>query len=227
MELAAQIESQGYALVGGVLSEASAAVLRSQMGSVIPKGRRAGSRRLLAEPEIRCLATSGRAIEIARAVLGDGTRAVRGILFDKQPAANWSLPYHQDRAIAVSERLELPGFIGWSVKEGVPHVLPPASVMEQMLAIRIHLDDCPPDNAPLRVSPGTHRLGIVAKSDVPAIVREYGEVVCTCSAGDALVMRPLLLHASAAATAPGHRRVLHIEYSGADLPGGLEWFEDV
>ena len=199
--------------------------LRSTLEPLISDGR-AGSRRLLAVPEIQSLASSGKAIEVARAVLGEQARAVRGILFDKQPAANWSLPYHQDRAIAVSKRLELPGFIGWSIKEGVPHVLPPASVLEQMLAIRIHLDDCPADNAPLRVSPGTHRLGILDKSDIPSVVAEHGEVVCSCLAGDALVLRPLLLHASSAAASPGHRRVLHIEYSGADLPGGLEWFED-
>lgn len=162
-----------------------------------------------------------------REVLGEGARAVRGILFDKRPEANWSLPYHQDRAIAVSEKLEMPGFIGWSVKEGVPHVLPPASVLEQMIAVRIHLDDCPEDNAPLRVSPGTHRLGILNKSEIPSVVEEHGEVVCTCSEGDALVMRPLLLHASSAAASPDHRRVLHIEYAGVDLPGGLEWFECV
>ena len=169
---------------------------------------------------------SGKVLEIACAVLGERARAVRGILFDKHPAANWSLPYHQDRAIAVNAKLQVPGFIGWSVKEDVPHVLPPASVLEQMIAVRIHLDDCPAENAPLRVAPGTHRLGIVDKSQVAAIVAEHGEVVCTCDAGDALVMRPLLLHASSAASSPEHRRVLHIEYAGVDLPGGLEWFEE-
>ena len=48
-------------------------------------------------------------------------------------------------------------------------------------------------------------------------------VVCDAAAGDALIMCPLLLHASSPADAPRHRRVLHIEYTGTDLPGGLEW----
>jgi hypothetical protein len=34
-----------------------------------------------------------------------------------------------------------------------------------------------------------------------------------------------LLHASSAATEPGHRRVMHIEYACEPLPAGLEWFE--
>ena len=45
------------------------------------------------------------------------------------------------------------------------------------------------------------------------------------SAGDALLMRPLLLHASGRSTSPRHRRVLHIEYAAFALPQGLHWHE--
>jgi len=41
--------------------------------------------------------------------------------------------------------------------------------------------------------------------------------------GGALLMRPLLLHASSPALEPGHRRVIHIEYSNCALATGLEW----
>jgi hypothetical protein len=37
-------------------------------------------------------------------------------------------------------------------------------------------------------------------------------------------MRPLLLHASASARVPGHRRVIHLEYAAESLPDGLEWY---
>ena len=103
-------------------------------------------------------------------------------------------------------------------------MLPPAPVLEGMLTMRIHLDDCTPENAPLRVSPRTHLLGIIDKREIADVVRCGGEVVCTCRAGDALLVRPLLLHASSAAITPAHRRVVHIEYSASSLPGGLEWF---
>jgi hypothetical protein len=39
-------------------------------------------------------------------------------------------------------------------------------------------------------------------------------------------MRPLLLHASSPSINPQHRRVIHIEYTGVDLPHELEWFEE-
>ncbi|MHB1556192.1 MAG: phytanoyl-CoA dioxygenase family protein, partial [Isosphaeraceae bacterium] len=65
--------------------------------------------------------------------------------------------------------------------------------------------------APAEVSAWTGRSGVLA---VDAIV----------PAGGAVVMRPLLLHASSARTGPGRRRVIHLEYAAEELPGGLEWY---
>ena len=44
-------------------------------------------------------------------------------------------------------------------------------------------------------------------------------------AGDIVLMRPLLVHASSASNAPMHRRVVHIEYATCELPGDLQWAE--
>jgi len=57
------------------------------------------------------------------------------------------------------------------------------------------------------------------------LVTETPAEVCSVGCGGALVMRPLVLHASSAATAPTHRRVIHIEYSPVELPDGLQWQE--
>ena len=53
----------------------------------------------------------------------------------------------------------------------------------------------------------------------------HGVVTCNVAQGGVMLMRPLLLHASSAAADPSHRRVLHLEYSAADLPGGLRWHD--
>lgn len=222
--LAELVHVDGYGIARGVVDDRLCEILRQAVTGVIPGNKRAGTRSLLAVPAIRELATSGAAFELVTRVLGHGARPVRGILFDKQPGANWDLGWHQDRAIAVREKRDAPGFVGWSIKEGVTHVLPPAFVLEEMLAVRIHLDDCGLDNGPLRVSPGTHRHGLIEKSQMRRQVEDHGETVCPCQVGDVLIMRPLLLHASSASVAPCHRRVVHIEYAACDLPFGLEWF---
>jgi ectoine hydroxylase-related dioxygenase (phytanoyl-CoA dioxygenase family) len=151
-------------------------------------------------------------------------RAVRGIFFDKPRGANWPVAWHQDLTIAVSEKRNIDGWTGWSLKNGINHVQPPAPFLEQMLAVRLHLDDCGPDNGPLRVRPGTHRMGRLAREAIDAFGDKHEEAVCGARRGDALMMRPLLLHASSAATNPSHRRVIHLEFAPPDLlPDGLEW----
>lgn len=148
---------------------------------------------------------------------------VRAILFDKVQGGNWRVGWHQDQMIPVRERIDTPGFTAWSEKAGVPHVRPPAGVLEGMLTIRLHLDDCGPENGPLQVLPGSHRHGFLASDSVKQRLAKQETVSCTATRGDALLMRPLLLHASSKAISPSHRRVLHIEYACERLPGELEW----
>jgi len=107
----------------------------------------------------------------------------------------------------------------------VLHAYAPASVLENMLTVRLHLDSCGRDNGALRVLPGTHLYGRLNSAQVAEIRTRLAETVCEVDSGAALLMRPLLLHASSAAESPEHRRVIHIEYANAPLPDGLEWRE--
>jgi hypothetical protein len=178
-------------------------------------------------PEVRRLAGSPALLGLVDSVLGPGSFAVRGLLFDKTEGANWGVPWHQDLTIAVRRRVESPGYGPWTIKVGITHVRPPIGVLEGMLTLRVHLDDCGQGRGPLRVLPGSHRGG---RLDVEATRRrhEHGPAVdCLVTRGGVLMMRPLLLHASSAATEPRRRRVLHLEYAVSPLPGGVEWFESV
>jgi ectoine hydroxylase-related dioxygenase (phytanoyl-CoA dioxygenase family) len=151
---------------------------------------------------------------------------VRGIFFDKTPDANWKVPYHQDLSIAVKGKAEVEGFGPWSEKAGAVHVQPPAEVLEKMLTIRIHLDDTDETNGSLRVIPGSHQLGKIESSQVGPHV-ERGEVTVPVPEGGAMLMRPLLLHASSPAQNARHRRVIHLEFAATELPGRLEWLNRV
>lgn len=163
--------------------------------------------------------------ELLRPVLGAAAFPVRALFFDKLTGANWQVGWHQDLSIAVTERVEVPGFTGWSVKQGVTHVQPPAIVLENMLTIRVHLDDCVEDNGPLRVLRGSHKQGRLSDAQIEKWRQTAEEVTCLVPNGGALLMRPLLLHASAPAKNPRHRRVIHLEYAAHPLPDGLQWFE--
>lgn len=171
---------------------------------------------LVRHPAIRKVVVDG---------LGPGAFAVRGRLFDKQVSANWKVAWHQDLTVCVREERPVPGYGPWAVKAGVPHVQPPIEVLEQMLAVRVHLDACGVDNGPLRVIPGSHRRGRLGPFKIKRLRASGREVTCVVERGGLLLMRPLLLHASAPAARPSHRRVVHIEFACCELAGGLEWAE--
>lgn len=92
-----------------------------------------------------------------------------------------------------------------------------------MITLRVHLDDVTPDNAPLLIAPGSHKLGQVRESEVDAVVARSGVHVCLANAGDVWLYATPILHASAAATEPDRRRVLQIDFSADSLPEGLSW----
>jgi ectoine hydroxylase-related dioxygenase (phytanoyl-CoA dioxygenase family) len=94
-----------------------------------------------------------------------------------------------------------------------------------MLAVRVHLDDCGEENGPLRVIPKSHVHGLLTNAEILAYPKDA--INCTAQRGDAILMRPLLLHASSAVTEPKNRRVVHIEFAADDLPDGIEWKERV
>ena len=104
---------------------------------------------------------------------------------------------------------------------------PPLSLLESLVAVRVHLNECGPGAGPLRVVPGSHRHGRLSKSEARHQQQTKGEFECFVKRGDALLMRPLLLHASSKATAPSRRRVLHFLFGPAELPHALRWHNAV
>jgi len=150
------------------------------------------------------------------------------MLFDKIPEANWKVGWHQDTLVAVRDvesraRKQAVGFGAWSEKAGVLHVRPPVEVLQRMISIRLHLDDCSEENGPLRVLSATHRHGILDDAHLQKEI-EQGEpfaVTCTAQRGAMLVMKPLLLHASSPSISAAHRRVIHVDFATETLPGGL------
>jgi ectoine hydroxylase-related dioxygenase (phytanoyl-CoA dioxygenase family) len=169
------------------------------------------------------LAPGGDIGRCAASALGDGCRPVRAILFDKTAATNWTLGWHQDRTIAVTERVSVGGFETWSIKSGMLHVEPPFELLSGMVTLRVHIDPVPASNAPLLIAPGSHKLGRIPEQDVREVVQRCGTVACLAEPGDIWLYATPILHASEAASAPMHRRVLQVDFSVGQLPGGLQW----
>lgn len=224
------VEREGFAVIPGVVDDRTIDFLIADIDHVAGHDAlRRRAERLFGVRDIVNLVPSARAVAhsdgiraIARTIVAEGPILVRSLFFDKGAAGNWPVAWHQDRTIAVSCRIEVDGFSSWTVKGGLPHVQPPDHVLEEMITLRIHLDNADESNGALKVIPGSHRLGRLSPPQIRDLTHGGG-VTCAASRGSILVMRPLLLHSSPRSASNGHRRVVHLEFAGAGLSGGLAW----
>ncbi len=177
-------------------------------------------RGLVADPRVQAAAEALHAI--ATAVLGADAALVGAIWFDKQPTANWRVPWHQDRH-ACLRPFTASGWGPWSAKHGLPHVLWPSPWTESRLAMRIHLDACTSGNGPLHVATGSHQRGVLDQPGIDAMLAQRPTATIVAARGDVLLMHPLLLHRSDPAAQPRRRRVLHLEWCGVPPPQGGSW----
>jgi hypothetical protein len=211
----AEIESARQACARALAAdEAAGSVLADQRGTAY------GARNLLdLWPAVIDLVRQTGLAERLLKILGPRAVLVRGLYFDKPPGGSWSLPWHRDLTIAVKRHGPLGRFKKPTVKAGVPHLEAPADLLRGMLTARVHLDAMTMRNGPLQVMPGSHLMDDAACR---------AAVTLLCAAGDVLLMRPLVSHASliSADDCREHRRIVHLEFSPTpDLPDGYQWHD--
>ncbi len=215
-----QLDTDGFATIPQVLTQDECERLLSLPFELDPAS--AGSRCLLQQPWCRELVAQLRAHPQIAALLPEDAVAVQCTYFEKSLSRNWLVPIHQDLSIPVAARVEHPALRGWSEKEGSLYVQPPAELLEQLVAIRLHLDPCTEVDGPLQFIAGSHTQGRI---DAAA-----GSGMASCTPACYLhpqtpatrsLMRPLALHVvKASGTACGGCCTL----SGpATLPYGLRW----
>ena len=105
-------------------------------------------------------------LAIACGVLKAGAIPVRATFFDKSPNSNWLVAGHRDTALLLTKRRDVSGWGSWPMKDGVDYAHPTAAALEQVPALRIHLDDSADANGPLRIVPRTHEIGVLADAEI-------------------------------------------------------------
>ncbi|GAB3846232.1 phytanoyl-CoA dioxygenase family protein [Hymenobacter terrigena] len=229
--LAAQFADEGFAVLPNVYAPAEVTALLHAVESVASDGpnfRRSQEvfaiRELLKEiPDLWPLLDTPALRQLLAGLFPAGYQLVKGIYFDKPAGSNWLVAWHQDLMINVDQRVNLPGFGPWTSKTEGISVQPPVEVLENVVTLRIHLDDCDATNGALKVVPGSHRHGVVPAVALGSYTPKA--TVCAVPGGGAMLMKPLLLHASNRSSSNRPRRVMHLEFASVELPAGLAWRE--
>jgi len=183
-------------------------------------------RRFLSEvPGVKELIFTDRLKAVIDGLFGSDYRAVKSIYFDKHGQSNWFVAWHQDITIAVDKKADLPGYKHWTFKLDQYAVQPPLELLQSNFTIRIHLDDTDEDNGALKVIPTSHLKGVYRIDEIDWV--NIHQHTSSVKAGGVMIMRPLLMHASNRTAANRKRRVVHVEFSKAELPGEIDWAEKV
>jgi ectoine hydroxylase-related dioxygenase (phytanoyl-CoA dioxygenase family) len=194
--LDSSFDERGIAVIEYALTAADLAEMDRNFPKLGP--RTAGARDSDFTPQARSwLAAHPILTALAERLLHAPVHLTRVQAFDKSAGSNWFVPWHQDRAADGQDR--------------------PVAALEQMVALRIHLDDCTEDNGPLDVLPGSHRHGRLNAAAIEDLCATTPSLLCLALRGDIVALKPLLVHRSQRARQPSARRVTHIEYTALHL----------
>lgn len=218
-------DEAGFVVVDDVIDSKRCDELGAEVDSVAAE--HAGSRNLLSHPSCRSLATMLKQHPQIGHLLPRAAVAVQCTLFNKTEQKNWLVSFHQDLSVPVRTYVDSSHWGGWSQKEGQWFAQPPDELLSNMVAVRLHLDASTFENGPLRIVPGSHQFGRLSTAQAEEQRQRAVEIPLHSPKGGALVIRPLLLHASSKATRPTARRVLHFLFGPALLPNGLDWADSV
>jgi len=226
-----EVEANGFAVIDTIYTDREIGEIISVIEKTEARGetfRKSADlfaiRQFLKEiPDVLPLLLNSRLKDVISTVFGSDYFVVKSIYFDKPAASNWFVAYHQDLTISVDQKSDIQNFGPWTVKQNQFAVQPPLQILENIYTIRIHLDETNKDNGALKVVPQSHSKQIYRPETINWETET--ETICNVNKGGIMIMKPLLLHSSGRTINNGRRRVIHIEFSSAQLPEPLQWAE--
>ena len=195
MQHSTSIAEQGFSIIPSVFHHQEIERVLEQIERRNLPRSMAGVRHALRHPEIAELARDRRLIQLASEILGHAAFPYGATLFDKSAVANWLVVWHQDTALPLRKRSEVPGWGPWSVKDGVLYAHAPATALSKVVTLRLHFDDSTEYNGPLRVLPGTHEMGVLTDDEIQQLECRMIPVECIVPASRSTdgSPRPLLV----------------------------------
>lgn len=218
--------AKGYHCIPKLLSDIELAAINALLDSYFKSkpSKEYSIRNLFQEiPDLKEKIFNNTVLSILKDLFEAQAFVTKALYFNKNSKENWYVPFHQDISIHVEEKIDTDGYSRWTLKEGIVGVVPPVKVLENTVTLRIHLDETDETNGALKIVEGSHLDGIQKSDNLKTLFDQA--IVCSMGRGDAMLMKPLLFHASSKNISGKPRRVIHIEFNNLPLNGSLEWAE--
>lgn len=217
------LDTQGFEVFEGVFDEEEVNSLKAYFDTTVAGNNKGvfAIRNLFGNhPHLLPLVFTERFLEVKNRIAPQYS-LIKAVYFDKPEESNWFVAWHQDITISVKDKEVTEGFINWVPKEHGYSVQPPVEYLENIITLRIHLDDTSESNGALRVLPQSHTKGVIRITQTST----EGAITCNVNSGEVMAMKPLLIHSSKRISDGSRRRVIHLEFSNKNLPEGLQWAE--
>lgn len=223
------LENYGFSITDELYSIAELAAIEREIAMISQEGNSflktadlfAIRQFLLNAQPLKKLIFNKKLKELVKEVGGEDYFLTKAIYFDKPKKSNWFVSYHQDLSISVNEKTEVTGYDKWTQKRGQLGVIPPTDILQNIITLRIHLDDTDQGNGALNIIPESHLKGIIRKEEFDLSCG----ITCNVKRGGVMLMKPLTMHASGRSNGASNRRVIHLELSNKELREPLEWLE--
>ena len=224
LELCNEINTLGFGIMQDGIESGDVKKLRLEMKRVLRSTPSNLAKNLLRTSDlVASFASQSTIADVANALLGGGANAFSAFFLDKTRESNWQMPWHQNLRLPV-EVDSTHSYAGAMVEHGVPHIIPEAAYLNNVLIVRIALDDQSLTNGALEFVPRSHRLGILSDAETSAVGATEPSVCPQLSTGDIFFFKALLVHRSRESQSNNRRRVLQLEYSAGPPPGGHRWY---
>jgi len=218
--LSAELETAGFTLARNFVNAETRDLLLRLTTPAVDSGavHHRGGGAFAARGLLRKVSELGRLLEacgvdaLASALLGDRAAPLDATFFDKHARANWTVPGHQDRIVAVAPTTARKH----RIRDGIAYAELDAKTLARLVALRIHFDPTDGETGAVCVVPGSHLDGVMPSGQISNVPLNH-YVPCAAGAGDVLILRPLLLHRSSPSRGEGQRRVLHLVYGTQEL----------
>jgi len=138
---------------------------------------------------------------------------LRAVGFNKSKEMNWSLPWHQDRIIAMAEKISHPDYKNWSRKSGIWHCEPKPAILGQMAFAYIAFDNIDDGMGGLEMAEGTHKFGSIPEGEIETQLKTAVKIRPDMKIGEVILVSALTLHRSAPMTTIGKRRSLRLDFA--------------
>ena len=96
----------GYSITEQVFEPHEMAQVAQVLAAVDLPRTKAGVRHVLRVPAVRALAAHPALVALAATFIGGRPIPFRATLFDKSPVSNWLVPWHQDTALPIAQRVD-------------------------------------------------------------------------------------------------------------------------